>query len=194
MGMCFYSDQTYLQQRTKTHLRSPIVVFISSFKSISQFLSNFSTILKSASRRWHHLLVDLETLDDAIGLHGGQNDVHQPGTKKQSGGEDFRSLRSAQFPSDLRPSAVHEDGDTDEGKDGEKGDGESKRAGFHTEILALRLVKDSSDRPSHSNAQEDVHGIAARHIADGSIRILILGGCHLTCKSVWNKKKREFGS
>lgn len=89
----------------------------------SSLFASFSTILKSASR--YHLLVDLETLDDAIGLHGRQNDVHQPETKKQSGGEDFRSLRSAQFPTDLRPAAVHEDGDTDEGKDGEKGDGES---------------------------------------------------------------------
>ncbi len=90
-----------------------------------------------ASCLWHPLLPHLETLDDAIGLHGGQDDVHQPETEKQCCGEDFGSLRASQFPSDLGPAAVHEDGDTDEGKDGEQGDGERQRAGVHTEVLAL---------------------------------------------------------
>lgn len=88
---------------------------------------------------------ELETLNDAIGLHGGEDDVHQPETEKQCCGEDFWSLWATQFPSDLGPAAVHEDGNTDEGKDGEKGDGECQRAGVHSEILAMCLVKYGSD-------------------------------------------------
>lgn len=131
-----------------------------------------------------NLVPDLETLDDAIGLHGGEDDVHQPETEKQRCGQDFGSPRATKFPPDLGPAAVHEDGDTDEGKDGEKGDGERQRAGLHAEVLALCLVVYGSDGPGHSDAQKDVHSIAARHIADGGVSVLILGGCHFTSECV----------
>lgn len=93
--------------------------------------------------------------------------------------------RAAQFSADLRPAAVHEDGDADEGKDGEECDREGQRPGVHAKLPPLRLVEDGSDRPGHSDAQKHVYCIAACHVADGGVRVLILDRSHFTGKCVW---------
>lgn len=45
-------------------------------------------------------------------------------------------------------------------------------------------VVDGRDGPSHSDAQENVHGIAPGDVPDGGICVLVLRGCHLTGKRV----------
>lgn len=126
----------------------------------------------------------LEALHVAVGLQRGEDDVHQPQAEEQAGGEDLGDSRSTELPTDLGSAAVDEDGDADEGEDGEECDGEGQRARVDPELSALGAVVDGSDGPGHADTQEDVDGIAPRHVADGGVRVLILDGRHLTGEGV----------
>lgn len=125
-----------------------------------------------------------EAFDVAVGLQRGEHDVHQPQAEEQTGGENLGDPRSAQLPANLRPPAVNEDGDADEGEDGEERDGEGQRTRVHPELLAFGGVVDGGDGPGHADAQEDVDGVTSCHVADGGVSVLVLDGRHLTGKGV----------
>lgn len=125
-----------------------------------------------------------EALHVAVGLQGGEDDVHQPQAEEQAGGQNLWDTWSAQFPTDLGSAPINENADTDEGEDGEERDGEGQCARVHPELLALGVVVNGSDGPGHADSQEHVDSVTSRHIADGGVSVLVLDGCHLTRKRV----------
>lgn len=140
--------------------------------------------------------VCLEALDVAVSLQRGEQDVEEPEADEKHGGQHFSSPRTPQLTTDVGPAAVHEHRHTDKGENGEEGDGEGQATRLHPELVALWVVVDGGDGPGHSDAQEDVHGVAARHVSNGRVCVLILCRCHFTGKSVWeedDRRKRKKG-
>lgn len=127
----------------------------------------------------------------AVGLQRGEDNVHQPQAKEQTGGENLGDSGSAELPADFGPPAVEEHSNADECKDGEERDGEGERARVNLKLLALGVVVDGSDGPGHANTQEDVDSVTTCNVADWGVGILVLDGCHLTGKGVWGGEKGE---
>lgn len=127
----------------------------------------------------------------AVGLQGGEEDVHQPQAEKQTSGQHFGDFGATKFPPDLRPAPVDEDSDANEGKDGEERDREGQCPWVHLELFSLEVVVDGSDGPGHTDAQEHIHGVAPSHIPNRSVCILILDGGYLTGKGVCKSQGGE---
>lgn len=126
----------------------------------------------------------------AVGLQRGEQNVQQPQADKQHGGQYLGSPRTSQLAADRRSPPVHQHPHADEGEDGEESDGEGQAPRVYLEVVALGVVVDGSHGPGHADAQEHVDRVAARHIADGCISILVLDGCHLTGKGVWGNGEK----
>lgn len=135
--------------------------------------------------------VYLEALDVAVSLQRGEQDVEEPEADEKHGGQHFSSPWTPQLTADVGSAAVHEHPHTDKGENGEEGDGESQATWLHPEFMALWVVVDGGDGPGHSDAQEDVDGVTARHVSNGRVGVLILCRCHFTGKSVWKKDDRR---
>lgn len=127
--------------------------------------------------------------DVAVGLERRQDDIRQPQAEEQAGSGRLGQWRSAEFSADVGSAPIHEDGDADEGEDGEEGDGESQRSRVHPEHLVSGVVVNGGDGPGHADAQEHVDGITSRHVADGGVGILVLGGRHLAGEGIWRKRR-----
>lgn len=127
----------------------------------------------------------LKSFHMAVGLKGGEDDVHEPKTEKQARGEDLGNPGPTELSAYWRSAAIDEDKDANKGEDGEECDGECQRARVHFELFSLAGVVDSRDGPSHADSKKNVDGIASRHVADRGVCILVLDGCHLTGKGVW---------
>ncbi|ETE58450.1 hypothetical protein L345_15829, partial [Ophiophagus hannah] len=130
-----------------------------------------------------------KALDVAVGLQAGKEDVEQPEAHEEASGQDFGALGTPQLSPYVGSPAVHEDADTNEGKDGEEGDGESQGACLHLKVFALESPVDGRHGPGHPQAQEDVDRIAARHVADRRIRTLVLQGSHFAGKGICGKRR-----
>lgn len=137
------------------------------------------------------MYVCLEALDVAVSLQRGEQDVEEPEADEKHGGQPFGSPRTPQLTADVGPAAVHEHRHADEGENGEEGDWEGQATRLHLEITALWVVVDGGNGPGHSDAQEDVHSIAAGHVSDGCVSVLILYRCHFTGKGVWEEDDEE---
>lgn len=91
----------------------------------------------------------LKTLDVAVGLQWGEENVEEPQADEQHGGQDLRSPGPTQLSTDLWSPSVHQSSNTDKGKYGEECDGKSKRARIYSELIPFTLMIDSSDGPCH---------------------------------------------
>ena len=126
----------------------------------------------------------------AVSLQGGQQDVDEPEGEEHEEGEELGcpwapelSARHAGTP------AVEQHHHAHQRHDGEDGDREGQGAWVHLERLAFGLPVNRSEGPCHPDAKEHVHRVAARHIADGGISVLVLDRSHFTRKCVWKRKK-----
>ena len=126
----------------------------------------------------------LEAPDVAVSLQAGEEDVEEPEAQEERGGGELGAARAAQLAADVRPAPVQQHGDPHEGEDGEERDGESQRAGAHLEGAALHRPVHGGHRPGHAQAQEHVHGVGARHVADGCVGALVLQRRHLAGERV----------
>lgn len=126
----------------------------------------------------------LEALDVAVCLQRGEQNVEEPKADEKHGGQHFSSPRTPQLAVDVGSAAVHEHCHTDEGEDCEEGDGERQAARLHPELTALGVVVDGGDGPRHSDAQEHIHRVAACHVSDGRVGVLVLDRSHFTSKGV----------
>lgn len=125
----------------------------------------------------------------AVGLQWSQQDVNQPQRDEQQRCEHLASPRPAELAAGhRRPSAVQQRGHAHHGQDGEEGDGEGQVSRVHLEGLALGAPGDGGDGPRHANAEEDVDGVGAGDVADGSISVLVLDGGDLAGECVWMSK------
>lgn len=120
----------------------------------------------------------------AVSLQAGEEDVEEPEAQEERGGGELGAARAAQLAADVRPAPVQQHGDPHEGEDGEERDGESQRAGAHLEGAALHRPVHGGHRPGHAQAQEHVHGVGARHVADGCVGALVLQRRHLAGERV----------
>lgn len=124
-----------------------------------------------------------------VGLQTGEQDVKKPKAKKEGWREQSVFPGSTKFSSDVWPAPVKEHGDSQEGEDGEQGDGEGQGARRNLKRLSLHGPVDGSHRPGHADAQEDVDGVAAGDISNGRVCVCVLDSCYFTGKSVWKKKR-----
>ena len=121
----------------------------------------------------------------AVGLQRSQQDVQEPDRDKEEAGDELGGPWSPQLPpGHAGPPAVHEHHHAHQRHDGEQGDGEGQRARIHVESLALCPPVDGGDGPRHADAQEDVDGVAAGHVADGGVGVLVLDGGDLAGEGV----------
>lgn len=121
----------------------------------------------------------------AVGLQRSQQDVDEPQGEEEQSGEQLGGPRPPELSSrDRGPTAVQQREHTAQCQHGEECDGESQRARWHVELPTFAVPIDRGDGPRHADAQEDIHSIAARHIADGGIGVLVLDGSHFAGKGV----------
>lgn len=57
-------------------------------------------------------------------------------------------------------------------------------SGVNVEHAAMKRMVTGGNRPGQADAQEHVHRIAAGHIADTGVRVLVLDGCHFAGERV----------
>lgn len=124
----------------------------------------------------------------AVGFQAWEQDVEEPKADEKQGSEGLRETRAPQLTAYTGPAAVQEDTDADKREDGKECDREGQIAGIHHKVFALDGPVDCSHRPGHSDAQEDIHCIAACHIADTSVCVLVLLCSHLAGKSVCKRE------
>lgn len=126
-----------------------------------------------------------------VGLQAGEEDVKEPEAEKEGRRGQSVPPGPPQFPADVGAAAVEQHRHSQEGEDGEESDGERQRSGLHHEWLPLHLPINGRHRPGHADSQEDVDGIAARHVPDGGVRVRVLDRRHLTGKGVCGERERE---
>ena len=59
------------------------------------------------------------------------------------------------------------------------------------EVLSLRLPVDGGDGPGDADAEEDVDGVGARHVAHRVVRAVVADGRHLGGEGVCAKGERD---
>lgn len=64
---------------------------------------------------------------------------------------------------------------------------------MHIEGFALAAPVHSGDGPCHTDAQEHIHRVAARHVPNGSVSILVLNGSYFTSKGVYGREEKKEG-
>lgn len=61
----------------------------------------------------------------------------------------------------------------------------------HDELLAVDALVDGADGPGDADAEEHVHRVAARHVADGRVRVFVLHRRHFARERVYNVSNRK---
>lgn len=122
----------------------------------------------------------------AVGLQTGEENVEEPQTQEQQGSHEPWHPGAAKLPADGGPASEEEHSHADESKDGEECDREGQRAWVHLELLPFDFPVDGGHRPSHADPQEHVNSVAAGHIANRRVGMLVLHGGHFAGKGVWN--------
>lgn len=130
-----------------------------------------------------------EAADVAVRLQRCQQDVDEPERDEQEEGDELGcpwapqlSARHAGAP------AVEQHQHAHQRHDGEEGDREGQGARVHLERFAFAVPVNGGDGPRHTDAQEHVHRVAARHVADGGVGVLVLDGGDLAGEGVWARK------
>lgn len=132
-----------------------------------------------------------ESRDVAVCFQRGQQDVDQPEAKEKQGCQYLASPWTAELSSShWGAPAIQQYADSHHSHRSEERDGEGQRARLHEERFALGTPVYSSNGPRHTDAQENIDSVAARHIANGGVSILVLDGSNLTGKSVCAKRGR----
>uniref|UniRef100_A0A1I8ITU7 Cyclic nucleotide-binding domain-containing protein n=1 Tax=Macrostomum lignano TaxID=282301 RepID=A0A1I8ITU7_9PLAT len=118
-------------------------------------------------------------------LSGDQfaRNVGAPEAEEGHGGGYLGWPGAAQLPADGLEAAQQHDDDGQEGLGAEQSDGEAEGAGMHRELAIDGPVIDGRDGPGHTDAKEDVHRVAARHVAHRAVGVGVADGCHLRGKS-----------
>lgn len=121
----------------------------------------------------------------AVGLQGGQQDVDEPEGEEHQEGEQLGcpwapelAARHAGTP------AVEQHEHAHQSHDGEEGDRKGQGTWIHLEHPALSVPVNGRDGPRHADTQEHIHGVAARHVADGGVGVLVLDRGHFTGKCI----------
>ena len=126
----------------------------------------------------------------AVRLQRRQQDVDEPEAEEHKEGDELGCPWAPELPArHAGTPAVEQHQHAHQRHDGEDGDGEGQRARVHLEHLALGVPVNGRDGPRHADAQEDVHRVAARHVADGGVGVLVLDGGHFTRKRVCGGKR-----
>ncbi len=126
----------------------------------------------------------------AVRLQGGQQDVDEPEGEEHEEGEELGCPWAPELSAwHAGTSAVEQHQHTHQRHDGEEGDGKGQGARVHLEGLAFGLPVHGRDGPRHADAQEHIHCVAARHIADGGVGVLVLDGSHFTRKCIFKRKR-----
>lgn len=126
----------------------------------------------------------------AVRLQGGQQDVDEPEGEEHKEGEELGCPWATKLSTGHAGTpAVQQHQHTHQSHDGEEGDGKGQGARVHLEHLAFGVPVNRRNGPRHSDAQEHIHCIAASHIADGGVSILVLDGSHFTRKCICEKKE-----
>jgi len=127
---------------------------------------------------------DLEALDVAVALQRRHHDVEQPQEEQERRGYILDLGRTTQLATDRRDTAHQNRDDGDERACAEDGDGEAECAGLDHERVALGRVVDGRDRPRDADAKEHVHCVAAGHVTDRRVSVLVVYCRHLARKRV----------
>ena len=127
----------------------------------------------------------LEARHVAVRLQRGQQDVDEPHGDEEEEGEELDCPWAPELcPRHAGTPAVEKHHHAKHRHGGEEGDGEGQGAWVHLEHLAFGPPVDRRDGPCHTDAQEHVHRIAAGHVTDRGVGILVLDGGHFTCKCI----------
>lgn len=128
----------------------------------------------------------------AVGLQRRQQDVDEPEGDEEEEGDELGCPWAPQLSArHAGPAAVEQHQHAHQRHDGEEGDGEGQGARVHLEGLALAVPVHGGDGPRHADAQEHVHRVAARHVADGGVGVLVLDGGHLAGERVCGRRRRR---
>lgn len=119
----------------------------------------------------------LEAVELAVRFQRCQQDVDEPQGDEQEEGDELGCPWSPQLSGrHAGTPAVEQHEHAHQGHDGEEGDREGQGARVHLEWFAFAVPVNGGDGPRHANAQEHVHRVAARHVADGGVGVLVLDG------------------
>lgn len=131
----------------------------------------------------------LETLDNVVGFQAGHEDVEEPESYEEHHGGRLVLHGPAEFPADSAAAPEHEHRAADEGAGTEEGDREGEVSRLHAERAVSVGVVEGSHGPREADAQEDVDGVAAGHVADRGVGVFVVLGCHFAGKGVCKEKK-----
>lgn len=142
----------------------------------------------------HHRSGGLESLDDTVAVERGQGDVHDPQHDKDEGAQGLPLFGATQLGLDGGGSSTqHQHGDSEDGENGEAGDGEGQVADLHSELLFIGRFSDDGPvdgghGPGDTDTEEDVDGVGAGYVTDGSIGVWITAGGNFTGEGVCEEK------
>lgn len=124
----------------------------------------------------------------AVCLQRGHQDVDEPEGEEQKEGEELGCPWAPQLSSwHAGTPAVEQHDHTHHRHDGKQGYGKGQGARVHLKHLAFGVPVNCRDGPRHANAQEHVHCVAACHVANGGVSVLVLDGSHFTGKCVYKQ-------
>lgn len=128
----------------------------------------------------------------AVGLQRSQQDVEEPEREEHKEGEELGCPWAPELSAwDAGTPAVEQHKHTHQRHDGEDSDRKGQGARVHLEHFAFGLPVNGCDGPRHTYAQKHIHCIAAGHIADGGVSVLVLDGSHFTRKSICQRIRRR---
>ena len=131
----------------------------------------------------------LEAFDVAVGDHGGDEDVGHPEADQDDAGDHLLAVRAAQLPADGLATTQDEDEDGEESHDAEDRHRHGQGARRHVELVAVHRVVHGSHGPGDADAQEDVDGVGAGHVADGGVGVAVVDGGYFAGEGVWGTEK-----
>lgn len=121
----------------------------------------------------------------AVSLQRSQQDVEEPEGEEHQEGEELGCPWAPELSTwDAGTAAVEQHKHTQQRHDGEEGDRKGQGAWVHLEHFAFGVPVNGCDGPRHTDAQKHIHCIAAGHVANGGVSVLVLDSSHFTCKSI----------
>lgn len=127
----------------------------------------------------------------AVSLQGGQQDVDEPEGEEHEEGEELGCPWAPELSAGHGGTpAVEQHQHAHQRHDGEEGDGKGQGARVHLERHAFGVPVNGRDGPRHTDAEEHIHRVAARHVADGGVGVLVLDCSHFTRKGICKRKRR----
>ena len=120
-----------------------------------------------------------------VGLERRYNDVQDPQADEEDRGRKAVLQRAAELALYRRmPPADHQSRDRRECEDAKDGDREGESASLDTELRPVDRVLHRCYRPRNADAEENVDGVAARHVADRRVGVLVADGRDLARKRI----------